>query len=169
MWDLFKIKLKESTIYYCKSRAESKKTESEDLSERTELIDEQINNNNSTIELNMLKQERVLIKAKLDNFATEKSQGYYVRPRAQWIEDGEKHTRFFAGLENCRQSKSCIECLITDTGDTVREDGPILNEMVSFYEKLYSTTQPNKMKITSYLKNINIPRVLSNNEKKTEL
>ena len=46
--------------------------------------------------------ERKLLKQELDSMYEQKAAGYQVRSRAQWVENGEKSTKYFLGLEKSR-------------------------------------------------------------------
>ena len=50
---------------------------------------------NSTIDFNILSEKNAL-----ENHCKEKLQGHIIRSRAQWIEQGEKPSRYFCKLES---------------------------------------------------------------------
>ena len=66
--------------------------------------------------------------------------------KAQFVEEGEKSTRFFLSLEKCRRSAQNIRVLTKDNMDTVTETRDLLGETFSFYKHLY-TAQPCDEKI----------------------
>ena len=45
---------------------------------------------------------------RLDKLYTEKTKGRQIRSRVKWIEEGEKNTAFFLGLEKTRQTKKAM-------------------------------------------------------------
>ena len=57
-----------------------------------------------------------------------------MRSRSKWIEQGEKSTSYFLGLEKARQASNCITCLKDETGTMHHSDDAILNVARSFYE-----------------------------------
>ena len=97
LWDLFKIKLKELSSAYCKLRSKSKKTEVAIINDRFEQIEKDINSGNNT---DKIKTERAELKEKIDNISKEQARSYFVRSRAEWMDKGEKYSKYFAGLEN---------------------------------------------------------------------
>jgi hypothetical protein len=44
-------------------------------------------------------------KSKMATTTTEKTKGRQIRSRVKWIEEGEKNTAYFLGLEKTRQTK----------------------------------------------------------------
>ena len=53
------------------------------------------------------------------------------------IENGEKNSAYFLGLEKNRQYKNNIKQLFNEKNKIVHEDEDILKNMCNFYEKLY--------------------------------
>jgi hypothetical protein len=62
---------------------------------------------------------------RLDKLYTEKTKGRQIRSRVKWIEEGEKNTAFFLGLEKTRQTKKVINELY-DKNDksTIKPSSP---------------------------------------------
>ena len=57
-----------------------------------------------------------------------------IRSKAQFVEEGEKSTRFFFSLEKCRRSAQNIRVLTKNNMDTVTETRDLLGEAFSFYK-----------------------------------
>ena len=94
----------------------------------------------------------------------EKSKGYCIRSRAQWIKEGEVNSRYFMGLEKQRQSSNVIREV--KVGDTyVTEENKILSEIAKFYTDLYKDRNISIDKIKSYLAK-NEPQSTINEEDK---
>ena len=96
----------------------------------------------------------------------EKARGYYIRSRAQWLEEGGKNTRYFLSLENKTQQDNCIYSLKTANGKTLNHNNDILEETVNFYSNLYSSKKPCKKSITCFIKDVHFSHTL--NEDKRE-
>lgn len=47
----------------------------------------------------------ISLQTKLDNLYLKKAQGAYIRSRAKWIEEGEKNTSYFSGLEKKKRQE----------------------------------------------------------------
>ena len=87
---------------------------------------------------NVLK-ERKGVKDQLDEYYKEKSQGYQIRSRAKWVEQGEQSTKYFLGLEKARQNFNCISSLKDCNGITLTTDKEILEVAKTFYSDLYES------------------------------
>ena len=75
-----------------------------------------------------------------------------------------KYSKYFAGLENSRQSNNSISKLTTRCGNNATCDSSILKEMVFFYKKINTSSNPTTHQIESYLNKINIQRSLNAEE-----
>ena len=83
-----------------------------------------------------------------------------VRSRAKWIDEGEKPTNYFCGLESKHFTSKIIPKVEKKDGIIINNQFEILNAVKSFYEKLYnkSTSDIGEItveKISEDLKNIN--------------
>ena len=67
--------------------------------------------------------------------------GHYIRSKMQWIEEGEKPTKYFCHLESKHFVNKTIPKLITDNNETIDDQKQILEEARSFYEKLYTKSE----------------------------
>ena len=57
-----------------------------------------------------LENEIDIIESELENLYASEAKGAQVRSRVKWIEEGEKNTKFFLGLEKSRQIKKKHSC-----------------------------------------------------------
>ena len=67
-----------------------------------------------------------------------KLKGQQVRSRAQWIEDGEKPTKYFCNMESRNYYSKLITKLETEQGHIITDQKNILKETKNFYKRLYS-------------------------------
>ena len=73
---------------------------------------------------------------------SEKVKGAQIRSRIKWVEEGEKNSKFFLGLEKSRQTRKVITALADKDGNIVKEQENILDLARSYYYKLYSSNHP---------------------------
>jgi hypothetical protein len=52
--------------------------------------------------------------------------GAQIRSRVQWVEQGEKNTKYFLGLEKTRQTRKTINSLYDENGGITRHQTKIL-------------------------------------------
>ena len=112
-----------------------------------------------------LYQKRLQLKDQLDQQYRAKSRGYQIRSRAQWIEEGERSTQYFLGLEKERQASNCIRILINDEGHCIDSDKDILDEATRFYSTLYRKNVVGKYKLSTYFNSVKPERTLSDESK----
>ena len=77
-------------------------------------------------------------KKELEEIRLNKLKGSVIRSRAKWIEEGEKPTKYFFGLENRNFISKIIPRIEKENGDIITKQDDILEEICSFYKKLYS-------------------------------
>ena len=87
-------------------------------------------------------QRRRKLKEELDELYRRKAKGYQIRSRAKYVEDGERSTKYFLGLEKQRQSYNCISSLKNANGQYVHSDKEILDTARQYYSKLYRNKSP---------------------------
>lgn len=131
-WDALKCKLRGETIsyssYICKERRKA-------VNELKIVIEQSEKN----LPLNKYEYEIYnTAKMEFDNIQSEITSGIIVRSRAQFIEEGERNTKFFLGLEKRNQNIKNIQCLIDDDDKYLTKPAEILDEQVRFYGELYS-------------------------------
>ena len=76
------------------------------------------------------------VKKDLEQIEEEKLRGNIVRSRAQWIEEGEKCSKYFMRLENRNYRTKCLTTLLKDE-IKISKQPEILDKCKQFYEKLY--------------------------------
>ena len=100
------------------------------------------------------------LKDTLQTLRKEKIKGAIIRSKVQWLEEGEKPSKFFASLERRNYINKLISKLRVE--DKIIEDpGNILKEIQHFCEKLYSKTihQPHSREYTIFLNENNIRKL----------
>ena len=83
-------------------------------------------------------EQYLLTKEKLKQLDLKDLEATKIRAKAQFMEEGEKSTRYFFSLEKTRKANQTIRVLTKDNLDTVTETRDLLSETRAFYKKLYS-------------------------------
>lgn len=127
--------------------------------------------NIKTIEANLTKEkqdELEDLKSDLEKLRHEKMKGYVIRSRAQWIEEGEKPSKFFCSLENKNFVNKTMYKLNTGNGKIIYDQFQILEEAKTFYSNLYKNNDTDLQDRLSetYLQDSTIPK-LNNEESNT--
>ena len=85
------------------------------------------------------------IEKNFDNLYFVKEIGAQIRSRVQWVEQGEKNTKYFLGLEITRQTRKTINSLYDENGGITRQQTKILQLSKSYYKNLCKSTHPNML------------------------
>ena len=125
---------------------------------------EELSNTSTYKEDTSLKQKLEITIKRLDKLCTEKTKGRQIRSRVKWIEEGEKNTAFFLGLEKTRQAKKAINELYDKNGKSTTDQIEIMEIGVDYYKKLYKSTNPDNDKLKKYIENTKVHNKLSKNE-----
>ena len=117
-----------------KKEAESRKKELEDSITRLENLrhDNVPANPNIEEQLQNLKNEQEVMRK-------EYIKGVFVRTRANWIEEGEKPTKYFLSLEKRHYVNKTVAKLVNSDNSTISKQEDILSAIESFYKQLYSS------------------------------
>ncbi|MEW8544166.1 MAG: endonuclease/exonuclease/phosphatase family protein, partial [Candidatus Thiodiazotropha sp.] len=131
----------------------------------------ELKENIKTIEANLTedKQEQLEgLKSDLEKLRHDKMKGYVIRSRAQWVEEGEKPSKFFCSLENRNLVNKTMYKLNSSNGEIIHDQFQILDEAKTFYSNLYknSDTELQDMLSETYLQDNTIPK-LNNKESNT--
>jgi hypothetical protein len=137
LWVFCKIKIREHSIKFASS---FKKATQEELCKsemQLNKIDDALFCATDDNEIRQLKQEQAILKNQVENFYTTRAKGHQIRSRAKWVEDGEKNSKYFLGLENKRQTNNHIATVKNINGHKVYKKELILKEVSTFYQNLY--------------------------------
>ena len=113
IWELIKLEVRNVTIPYCIKRKKEKTKTKNNLIERINKIHTNQLDGKETEEEN---EEYYLIKNELAQIEIEESRGIIIRAKCDWVELGEKNSKFFLQLEKHNQENKVISSLKTDKG-----------------------------------------------------
>ena len=154
-WETLKIKIKDFSISFAKYYHK-------DINKKIWGLEKQISDieNSSSLDINMNRKRE--LENQLNEIIDTKSKGAQIRSRANWVNEGEKNTKYFLSLEKKNQSNNVITKLNTENG-IVSSESDVLKEMCSFYEKLYTSKSINDVDIDEYLSD-DVPNVDENDK-----
>ena len=139
-WEMTKVEIREFTQKYCKTlhfEKERQKVELKKLLNDIErnLADDPTNNN--------LIDKQAFLKGKWEDFLLEETRGRQIRSGIKWMEEGEKSSKFFLGLEKARAINNTIFELNIG-GRKITKETEILNEISKYYKILYTEDAHNR-------------------------
>ena len=95
--------------------------------------------------------------------------GQYIRPRTQWIEEGDKPTHFFCNLEYKNVVSKTIQKLVIDENVVVDDQKEILKQTKQFYEKLCKKQDClKKVNLSTEIPYNDIPKLTENQKQSLE-
>ena len=106
-------------------------------------------------------EQYLLAKETLKQLELKELESNKIRAKAQFMEEGEKSTRYFLSLEKSRRTNQTIRILTKDNLDTVTEIQDLLSETRTFYENLYSVEECDENEQDSFLTD-EFPRLSDN-------
>ena len=161
IWEIFKVRVKEFSIQFSINLAKRKQNILKGLQEELSELCEVTNSNLS--EPQLIRKNKIV--NDIDCIVKKNEKGVFIRSKAKWAELGERSNKYFLALEKLRQSKSVITEIKDEHGLLHTEDESVLDNICKFYDKLYKTKNPNKVKIKQYIDNVNLPSILSDQDK----
>jgi hypothetical protein len=144
--------------------SKQKRTVTKQLEKQLDAIENLLNATDNDEERRRLVNEKTEISSRINAIYVAKSKGAQVRARAQWVEDGEKNTKYFLGLEQKHQTNNTIVSVKDSHGHNVYEKDKILGTTSKFYEKLYGPTNIKVPDIEQYLNSVDGIEILSEDE-----
>ena len=162
-FELLKTDIKNCAIKYSKTNKKKHNDRQTTLEHKIDDISEKLVSNPKSEQLN---KELMQAKQELELIHLNKAKGAQLRSRIKWIEEGEKNTKYFLGLEKSKGKANTITELKREN-EKIKNPLNILNEIKTYYSTLY-TKNPNitdtDKKLEDFLKNIDHP-VLSAEDK----
>lgn len=119
---------------------------------------ENIENSTNLLQLSDLLEDK---KFQLEELRNDNLKGQMIRSRVQWLDEGERPTKYFCSLENKNFTTKTIKKLKLDNDDIVTDQKEILNETKKFYEKLFKNKDHllSQEKIDKLLQNTSVNKL----------
>jgi exonuclease III len=133
-WDTLKMILRRETISYSKRKAKHRRKERKKLVKDLEELEEKITDPHVSQDI------LDLYKSKMEEwkqFEREATRGAILRSKSQWVEQGEKSSKFFLNLEKHNQELKAITKLQYGA-DNFDHPDDILSHILDFYKNLYA-------------------------------
>jgi len=135
-WELLKMQIRNATTVYSKTQASLKREYENNLHQKFKEINEATDQEHSEENETHL----LAIREELEKINAIKTEGHRVRSKAQFIEHNERSSKYFLNLEKRNAIIKNITRLKKDNHPDVTDTSGILNELASFYEKLYTSS-----------------------------
>ena len=158
LWEQVKIEIKTLTQEYSRYKQMMKRKYYSQLADEVNQLEETLAhnpNNPDTIGQLMEKKKKLEIKT------LEETKGAQVRAGIKWIEDGEKCSKYFLGLERTRATSNTIFSIKDSNGQRTKNEHETINVIYDFYSKLYDDNDNPTLKQTSesFFNSTDIPKI----------
>ena len=87
--------------------------------------------------------------------------GAQIRSRTKWMEEGEKNTKYFLGLEKARAVINTISQLKTDSGNLIDSQNQIHHKITDYYKEIFKKKVNSQTEISQFnnsISNLNVPQ-----------
>ena len=156
MWDVMKFKIKDFSSRYGADKKKKETREKIRLEGEISIIKENLNNSNSKSDTEQLYLELFNAENLLNELLNRELEGIITRAKLQWVEQGEKSTSYFMGLEKSNQGKKSLRSIINDQNQALKTQKGIEQHTVNFYKSLFSTRNPGQDDVDHYLSSTNM-------------
>ena len=161
-WEMMKIMTRGWAIQ-CASR--KKKSREKTLNRLEKKLSDIENQQSASCQLFLNHEAQAnLIRKDIEDIRYYKTKGAIVRTASQWLEHGEKSSRFFFNLEKNRAQRKTIQKLIPcdvqdmqNTKDIIENNDGIMDEIHKYYKNLFAHHQVNDN--SDFLDDLKLPQV----------
>lgn len=159
-WELLKLKIKSETIQYSKSLAVKRRNKTIELQSNLNLCECALARTPTDVNLIRKREELKLL---LDICEQDKLKSAQIRSKEKWIQEGDKNTKYFLGLEKSRANSKLFPSMELDNGEIVVDQFDILQEQRKYYENIYGSNHSHAQENTdTFLQGCDVPTI--NNE-----
>jgi hypothetical protein len=121
-WDLIKMELRSSMICFSKSKAKETRETIKQTVLQVEKREKELNKNPTEEILEKYNEG----KKQIENYNNVKASSAQLRSKSDWVEQGERNTKFFLNLEKRNYRMKCITKLTTEEDKEISEPETIL-------------------------------------------
>ena len=152
-WELIKYEIRKYCIKYGAKKRKEMNVNTGNLLKQLNDLEDKLGTSPTLVN----KEAYETVKDQLNEIEMERSRGAILRSKAQWIEEGEKPTRYLFNLEKRNYIKKHIRRLKLPDGTIINDPEEILQTQKSFYEALYTSKIYDNVNEIAYFMGSNVP------------
>ena len=160
-WNVLKVKIREFAQQFGKYSKKSKDNQIINLREQLQTLENELvkDPNDENIQ-----REIMTCKSKLEVHNLEKTEAARIRSKIKWIEEGEKCSKYFLGLEKNRAIASTIFKIKNQLNETIFKEQDIVEIFAQHFESIYddeSNIENDDISISleNFLKDVNLKQI----------
>ena len=146
--DFLLMKIRSKTIAYASMKNKQAREIENKLIKEIEILEQLEIKSQNEIKLLQDKQNE------LEKFRNHRMEGVLLRSKAQWIEDGEKISKYFCNLEKRNYVSKHMSNMINEDGNILTDQKDIKEHVKNFYEALYKEQKNEEKKVEDLIKHI---------------
>ena len=160
--DMLLMKIREVTIPYCSKLNKTRESEMNTLINQIDFVKNLYDESKNLVLCDILDD----LNNNLEKYRRYQMDGLIIRTKANWIENGEKPSKYFCSLEKRNFVNKNIVKVVNDKNESVTNQEEILNEIKLFYQVLYQNNDDKLEEVSlSTLLNENTVPKLSDEQK----
>ena len=140
LWEMIKLKVREQTLRYAKTKKTKMLREEEEVEKKINILQRQIdsvcNNANEKLAINIQLEQKT---KELEKIIEYRTKGSILRAKCRWYNEGEKNSKYFLNLEKRHYKNGVISQLKLGDNEFASSDKEILSEWETFYRNIYSS------------------------------
>ena len=159
LWEMIKVGIRETSKQYSRYINMIKRMSRSILYDKLNELEEQIAQHPTEEELHIQVRK---VKNQLELEERIKTRGAQIRAGIKWIEEGEKCTKFFIGLEKTRANSNTVFRLQGENGKIEQKPEQILHSLQKYYENLYKENKRNEYinhLSENFISNLDLPKI----------
>jgi exonuclease III len=163
-WEYCKVKIREYSITYGKSKSMDNHNKLYRIKTQLEEVDKLLCDDPQNTDL-QTKVTQLTLQYNLQSL--HEAKGAQIRSRVKWIEQGEKNNKYFLGMEKVKAINNTITSLEDNNGRVVTEQTEVRDMQYNYYKTLYSKKvnySEQQENLTEFLSNLNVPQLSEDNK-----
>ena len=136
-WEMIKNAVVTESQQYSRFKHINKQNKILELLDELNFLDEKFKNSENE-EKAILVTKINSAKEKLEIYKHYQTRGAQIRARVKWVEEGEKNSRYFFGLEKKRVNDNTLRSVFDENDVPIYSEHSILEKIYSHFEKLYT-------------------------------
>ena len=140
LWEMIKLKVREQTLRYAKTKKAKMLREEEEQEKKINMLQRQVNsgcnNANEKPAINIQLEQKT---KELEKKIEDKTRGAIMRAKCRCYNVGEKNSKYFSSLEKSHYKNGVISQLKLGENEFASSDKEILSECETFYRDIYSS------------------------------
>ena len=152
LWDVVKFRIKDFAIQFGSKKKKERSREKEKLLKEIE----NLKKDSDIMKKENLRNIMFEAEAQLNTILSAEIRGNMTRSRARWVEEGERSTKYFFGLEKSNGKKKFINKLSDSDNSFIYDQEGISAHVAQFYQKLFRSRNPCPESVKSYIDSGNL-------------